>query len=418
MYKLKSITCLIFFIALTCTQEIIRAESTPFPQIDLNMAIYRALTSSLNLSISQKEALSSKYQVEQASLSPNPLMSYEIEDFAGNNEWRGWDHREERYIWSQLFETARKRFLRTQAALYQYYATVVGYDVSKLYLLNRLTRAFIQVVAAQELLKITHNQAEIAKEVLRIATKKVEAGKVSLIQQNKAQVAYSTALVAVEKAKTDFKNSKKRLTLLWSQTIVDFEEAIFPFYETESPKPLEECLNDLCNQPEIVQSLYNYLNVEKNLQLQKANQIPNVTLQVGYKANYNGHNQGLIAGVQVPIPLFDRNQGNIKSAYYNMLKTGDQGRQLWLLLETKLSLFYEELLQAYENANRLKQISLPASEEAFELAQKGYREGKYEYLDVLDAQRTLFEVRAEYIQTLVLYHSRKADIHYLNSQTD
>jgi cobalt-zinc-cadmium efflux system outer membrane protein len=400
------------------TTDFWSTEANSILELDLDTAVYRALTQSLTLHIALDETQSKRYQVKQARLHPNPGFSYAVEDFAGNNNWRGWNNRKESYIYAQLFETAGKRRLRTQAASYQHYAAIVGYDVSKLIVLNRLNRAFINVVAAQELLNLTLDQTEIAKEVLRIATKKVEAGKVSLIQQNKAEVAYSTAIIAVERARVELKNAKKRLALLWAKACPDFEKTIFPFYDISAPISFEQCLADLCNQPEIVKSLYTQLNAKENWKLEKANRIPNVTLQIGYKANYEENNQGLIAGISIPIPLFNRNQGNIGSAYFDMLKTGDQGRQLWLVLESKLAIAHEELVRAYNESERIKNISLPSATQAFELAQKGYREGKFEYLDVLDAQRTLFEVRDRYIQALVNYHTRRADIDYLNSQMD
>lgn len=393
-------------------------EQAALKELDLDTAVYRVLTQSVNLNIAGDDAQAKRALVLQASLYPNPDLIYEAEKFAGTNEWKSWKNREEFLIWSQLIETAGKRRLRTQAASYQYYAALVGYDVSKLILLNRLNRAYINVVALQEKLKITLDQAEIAKEVLRIATVKVEAGKVSLIQQNKAEVAYSSTLIEVEKARIELKNAKKRLSLLWSISQPDFDNAIFPFYETPAPVALELCLAELCNQAEVVQSFYQYQNAEKIWRLEKANRIPNVTLQVGYKAHYAEKSQGMVAGFIVPIPIFNQNQGNVGRAYFDMLKTGDQGRQLWLILESRLAISHEELMRAYEEAERIKNYSLPSANQAFDLAQKGYKEGKFEYLDVLDAQRTLFEVREKYIQALVNYHTRRADIEYLNSQMD
>lgn len=396
----------------------LQAQDLAFSEIDLDTAVYRALTQSMALDIASDETQSYYYQVKQARLYPNPAFSYEVESFAGHRNWRGWHHREEHYLYSQLFETAGKRKLRTQVASYQYYASLVGYNVSKLIILNRLNRAFIQVVAAQELLTVTHDQVKIAKEMLRIATKKVEAGKVSLIEENKALVAYSTTLIAVEKAEVDLKIAKKRLSLIWAQVCPDFEKAVFPFFQVQAPIPFEQCLTDLSNQAEIIQAMYQHLSAKKNWRLEKAIRIPDVTLQIGYKANYEERNQSLMAAVAVPLPIFNRNQGNIGRSYFELIKTGAQGRQLWLLLQSKLAISYEDLVRAYQESERIRTISLPAATQAFELAQKGYREGKFEYLDVLDAQRTLFEVKERYIQALVNYHTSQANIDYLNNQTD
>lgn len=386
--------------------------------INLDMAVYRTLMRSPSLHIAHEETQARRYQVKQARLYPNPSFSYELENFAGNHKWSGWDNREEYYIYEQLFETAGKRRLRTEAASNQYYAALVGYDISKLVVLNRLSRAFVNTAAAQELLKLAYDQAEVAKEVLSMTTKRVEAGKISLSHQNKAEVAYFNAVTDIERAQADLNNAKRRLALIWAQPCPDFERVIFPLFDIASPLSFEQCLADLCNQAEVVQSCYTYLTAKNNWRLEKANRMPDVTLEVGYKANYEENNQGLIAGISIPLPLFDQNQGNIGRAYFDMLKTGDQGRQLWLILENKLAISYEELVRAYEEAERLKNLSLSSATQAFELTQKGYREGKLDYLDVLDAQRTLFEVRERYIQVLVNYHSRLADINYLNSQTE
>jgi cobalt-zinc-cadmium efflux system outer membrane protein len=58
---------------------------------------------------------------------------------------------------------------------------------------------------------------------------------------------------------------------------------------------------------------------------------------------------------------------------------------------------------------------LPGAETAFKAAQKGYRLGKFDYLEVLDAQRTLFSSRTRYIQALARYHRSVADVERLTS---
>ena len=53
---------------------------------------------------------------------------------------------------------------------------------------------------------------------------------------------------------------------------------------------------------------------------------------------------------------------------------------------------------------------MPAALEMFNAAKTAYQQGKVDYLNVLDAQRTLFEVRNEYIESLAAYHIARADI--------
>ena len=309
-----------------------------------------------------------------------------------------------------------KRQQRIKATSYQYYAALTGYKAAKLDLLNRLSNAFIRVAATQELVKLAVDQQSIAQEVLRITHAKVAAGKLSLIQQNKAEVAKSLAELNSKKTWAEFKTAKNCLALLWGCPYPDFDFVDYPFYDISAPLPLEVCLSELCNQPEVIQSLYEYSAAYHNLRLEQSARIPDVTLTLGYK--YEAGEKGLVAGLAFPLPVWNHNQGNIKRAYYDMLKTGEQGKQLWLFLEAKLSNSYLELIRTYQEAQDLKNVILNSAAQAFELVQIGYQEGKFEYLDVLDAQRTLFEVRERYIQALVNYHNRRAEIEYLNSRTN
>ena len=119
-----------------------------------------------------------------------------------------------------------------------------------------------------------------------------------------------------------------------------------------------------------------------------------------------------------PFLFFDRNQGNIQKAHAEVQKATDQSRQLWLILEAKLVNSYQEHARYYQEAERLRMGVLKSASNILELAKEGYMEGKFEYSEVQDAQQALFEIKQRYIQALVNYHHSRADIDYLNSQTD
>lgn len=384
--------------------------------LDFDTAVQRTLHQSLQLNAAYDDAQAMLGQRKQASLYPNPIFSYEAENIGAANKWDCWANRDENVQVTQLVITAGKLDKRYKAASYQYYASLTGYQASKLDVLNRLSKSFVAVAAAQELLQIARDQKHIAFEILRIAQEKVEAGKVSLIQQSKAEVAYGTTALDLERTEAEFRMAKNSLALLWAAACPDFDNVAYPFYDIHPPVPLEECLTDLCNQPEVVQSLYQYYAAEQKYRLEKSNRIPDVALTLGY--SYEDGDRGFVAGVSFPIPLLDRNQGNIKTAQAEMLKTGELGKQLWLILQTKLSNSHIELVRAYREVAKYRDTVLKSAQQAFELAEEGYREGKFEYLDVLDAQQTLFDVRERYILALVNFHNRRADIDYLNSQTD
>jgi cobalt-zinc-cadmium efflux system outer membrane protein len=118
-------------------------------------------------------------------------------------------------------------------------------------------------------------------------------------------------------------------------------------------------------------------------------------------------------GISVPIPLFNRNQGERLEARYNLSKAEEQRKAAQIKVLTNLAQAYQELSSAYLSAAALKENALPGAQSAFNAAQEGYREGKFSYLQVIDAQRTFFEIKRQYVTALADYHKAKANIERL-----
>lgn len=386
--------------------------------LSFDEAVSKTLALSPKLRIAGSEISAKAGAKVQSSLLPNPVLGYSVENVFGNKDWQGWESAESRYEIAQLIETGGKRGYRYQTAKFQYYAAQAGFEARQLFVLNRLLKLFTLVVSAQENYQLAVDQTKVAEEVYKTVSAKVEAGKVSLIQQNKAEIALSTAQINLEKTKAEFFKSRERLSILWGASCPDFDRVSFPFYEINSPRPIEECLLDIRNNPELVRSQMDHNAAHQNLNLEKSLAIPDVTVTLGYKTLQDTGNKGMILGASIPIPLFNQNQGNVQKARAETFKTRDQYVELELALENKLSIAHRELIRAYKEAEKIRSTVLKAATQSFELAKEGYNEGKFEYLDMLDSQKTLFEVRERYIQALLNYHQSIADIEYLNTQED
>jgi cobalt-zinc-cadmium efflux system outer membrane protein len=80
---------------------------------------------------------------------------------------------------------------------------------------------------------------------------------------------------------------------------------------------------------------------------------------------------------------------------------------------TELTDAYEGLVSAYDEAIVLRDVMVPAAETTFEGTSDGFVRGRYGYLEVLDVQRTLFELKSQYVEALAAYHSARADVERL-----
>jgi cobalt-zinc-cadmium efflux system outer membrane protein len=118
-------------------------------------------------------------------------------------------------------------------------------------------------------------------------------------------------------------------------------------------------------------------------------------------------------GLSVPIPVFDRNQGGTLEARYRLAKAEQERQASRVRVRTALARAYAELSASFAEATSLKNNVLPGARSAFEAAGEAFQQGKFGYLDVLDAQRTLFEATAQYIEALTSFHKAAADVELL-----
>jgi cobalt-zinc-cadmium efflux system outer membrane protein len=79
-------------------------------------------------------------------------------------------------------------------------------------------------------------------------------------------------------------------------------------------------------------------------------------------------------------------------------------------VSSDLSQAYQSLSSAYFEAVTLKEKVLPDAQAVFKASEEGYKQGKFDYLILLDAQKTLFDVKTQYIDALQSYHQAVADV--------
>jgi cobalt-zinc-cadmium efflux system outer membrane protein len=124
-----------------------------------------------------------------------------------------------------------------------------------------------------------------------------------------------------------------------------------------------------------------------------------------------------VAGLSVPIPLFNRNQGERQEARCNAAKAEEEQKAGFIKIRSDLTQTYQSCSAAFALAAALRDRSIPGAQQAFDAAQEGYRQGKFSYLMVLDAQRTLFELKQQYTDTLADYHTGRASLERLVGQS-
>lgn len=417
-FRKKSIVYAFIFISINSHLYSQYEEPGSLLILDFNRAVQRVLQQSTQLQLVQNQIETKCAEKQQLSLYPNPIFSYEVENIFGNKDWRGFKGNESRYALTQLFELGGKRELRQRIASYQYYAALVQYEISQIRVLNDLAKSFIDTIAAQEYLRLVLERKKMAEEMLAIIQLKVENGKASCVQHIKAELTYHALKLEEEQAWTAFEVAKKKLAFLWGDSCPDFTAVSYPFYEIESPSCFQHYWREFCHKPELVRAHLDYLTAHEMVNLEKSQKIPDVNVTIGCKTDQEVHERGFLFGIAFPLPVFDRNQGNIRRAYTEVSRKEIEKKQVELILHSKLNIAYQEFVQAYQEADKINQMILKAANQLYACTKEGYEEGKFEYVEVLEAQHLYLEQKEKYIEALLHYHEKKADLDYLTIEID
>ena len=369
--------------------------------LGLPEALRLALGANPELAGAAKELDALEGATQQAGLLRNPELSIEGEDI-GADRARGLQ-RFTTYRLGQAIELGGKRGARVAAATLTQDIARQEYAAKRLALQARVANAFVDVLAAQERLRLADENVQLAQSAAQAIGKRVLAGKAPPIEETKSQLALSTVRIEQEQARRELVAARKLLSLLWGNAEPQFARALGAIATPVAVPEFEVLAQRLRNHPLAARSLKHVEQRRALVDLQQSQGVPDITVSAGYRRYAQTGESTALLGIAIPIPLFDRNQGNLREARQRLNQALDEQAASTLRQQADLAQTYENLLAAQHEIGVLRDEVLPGAISAFDVAKRGYELGKFAYLDLLDAQRTLFQTQALYVRAQVNY---------------
>ena len=390
-----------------------RPAAEPNGIITLRQALAVALIHNPELKAFSWEVRAAEARQLQASLMPNPEFEIEVEEVGGPGARSGFDGAETTIFLSQLIELSGKRTKRTELASLERRLAGWDYEGKRLDVFTEVSKSFVEMLAEQERVKLAEDVVRLSSDVLSTVRQRVEAGKDSPVEQTKAQVVLANAEIELEKAKSNLESARERLSATWAGRSAVFEKAAGELDSTMPVPTLDEVMRFVDQNPDVARWAAEVEQRQAALELAKANRTRDVRFGGGVQRFNETDDNAFVFGVSIPIPLFDRNQGNILEARHKLARSKVQREAIKASVHTAVARAYAKLSSALREATALRDKVLEGAQSAFDAAGEGYRTGKLGFLEVLDAQRTLFEAKARYIDALAVYHTAKADVERL-----
>ncbi len=380
------------------------APQEPAAPLTLEQAQHYAREGSPALSAARREVEATEGQVLQGSLRPNPEFVFQADDAS----------RLSRTSSAQLdvpIETANKREARVRAA-------ERGRVVAQAELVDRgqrlraaVSAAFFDVLAAQELLRAAQDSLNLARRASDVAGKRVTAGKVSPVEETKARVAEASARVALAQAESGLRNARTRLSSLWGNPMPHFtfaEGAVDRLPALPDPATLDRKLQEA---PLLLRAEQELQRRKALVGVEQSRTVPDFTVSVGMKRRDDvAVRDQLLVGVTVPLPVFNRNQGNLLEALRREDKARDELQAARTSIAADAWQALEKATARHREAELLQRDVLPGARSAYEAATIGFENGKFSFLELLDAQRTLFSATAQYLAAIAAIHAALAEL--------
>ncbi|MEE8459176.1 MAG: TolC family protein [Phycisphaerales bacterium] len=340
----------------------------------------------------------------QAGLYPNPEVAVEIENFGGTDGFGGFGASETTIAIGQTILLGGKLESRRQFARFERDLAGWDYEVARVDVITRVGIEFVNTLTAQAHLAVARETAALADQVFSAIDQRVHAGKVSPVERTKARVDRAQSQRILLVAEREVVAARYRLAATWGSVTPSFVAAVGDLLSVSKPPALEELLARIEDNPDLARWTTEMAARRAAVTLARADAVPDITPFGGVKLLDGADETAFVAGIAMPIPAFDRNQGEILEARLRGAQGEALRRAAALRVKTELVIVYQALDTAYLETVSLNTQVEPSAESALAAADEAFRQGKIGALDLLDAQRTLFAVRRQSVDAHAAYH--------------
>jgi cobalt-zinc-cadmium efflux system outer membrane protein len=355
-------------------------------QITLPDAIRRAIDGNAELSALAAETRAAEALSRQAARRANPELELSVEN-AGASEAAT----ETTLAVGQVLELGGDRSARVGATAAGAEIVRMNYELRRRDVEAQVRAAFASSAAAARQLTIARENLASAEEAFGAIRDRVAAGKVSPIEETRAGVTVSMERIELSRAEAEAQSALIALASTWGGTAGDLELAAAGGSATAVVS------SDVAAHPELRRAEAALAQREAEARVERARGVPDLRASVGVRGYEQGDQPAAVAGVAMSLPVFDRNRDALAAA----LERVAAARAEVTAARTRLTRDLEQArlreIAAQLALGRFRDEIIPAAERVFEAVSEGYRLGKFGYLEVLDARRTVADTRRQLV---------------------
>jgi len=388
------------------TPAITRSEPQPQsnrPVLSLDDLEQMGLANNPTLGQADAEVRAAQARERQAGLYPNPTVGYQGEQIRGGS-FRGG---EQGAFVAQDIVLGGKLGAAKKVAEQELKQTEAEREEQKLRTLNGIRLAYYQALAAQETVALRARLLKVAQDALQTSKQLFNVGQADQPDLLQAAVEADQADLVLTAAQENQQRVWKSLAAVVGRPDLPFSPLSGNLEDVPDVNPDEWLQKLLTESPAIKIARLGVARAQAQLARAQKEPIPDLLLRGGIEQNRelmepSGQPVGLqgFAEIGVQLPLFNRNQGNIQAAKAGIERAQLEADRVQLLLRERLSSPIQNYLTAKAAVDRYRNRMIPNAENAYKLYLEKYGTMTAAYPQVLIAQRTLFQLKTDYVAAL------------------
>jgi cobalt-zinc-cadmium efflux system outer membrane protein len=373
-----------------------RQTTASTPTLSLNDLIATSLARHPRLAQAGYAIQAAQGRALKAGLYPNPTIGVVLDE-VGDRLGPGGTNTLP--LVTQEIVTAKKLSLARAMANREKTQAELALTQRKYELVAEIRSTYFDVLAADR-------RVQILTDLVKLATQSYEQTETLLKAKRASELDLLQMRVELNRARAEQDAAEKERDAAWRRlaAVTGVPELLATRIDGSLDAPLPEYDIDVAQEyiieahPEVAAARVAVDRAELALRRARAGAIPNVTIGAGYVRQNQNQSNDWTPQVSMPFPLWNRNQGDKLAAQAEIGQAMQGVARVQLALSERLATAFGRYAPAKKRAERYRDSILPDSQKTYQLSLQAFQGGQFEYLRVLQAQRSLFEANLEYVR--------------------
>lgn len=319
---------------------------------------------------------------------PNPSLAAGVENFGGS---LGSDRAETSLLIEQPIELGGDRAARAGAARAMTELSLAQRAQVVRTLEGETTERFCDAWALQERVIRLREAEEVAARAVAAAEERLKAGAGPAFERTRALGLRALREVERGMAEADLASARDRLALMWGADSAAFGALDLPEPSRIELPALDELVTRVDDHPGVRAAAAEHAAERWRVREARAARVPDLQIGTGVRHLADAGGTGLVVGLALPLPLWNRQSGRVAAAESQLAATDARRRQTALEARVDLEGAHRRTHAAIAAWEGIRDRVRPAAEEAMRLITAGYRAGRLGYLEIQEGQRSLLE---------------------------